>query len=174
VGAPAGRHNERERWRSRSEHGRACLLCRRAWELANGSACNGRVLLFWEGLAGGERPNPATWVRETLQSACSTDSTRRRSGQSTNGHAPLSPQRRPFRPHFMHLFRGVLTRSRSAEFRKATHFLAYLTPPGRPRGPLPPSNCAKIAGAGGVDPPRRPPPAPLRGTWAGLRPAQSP
>jgi hypothetical protein len=47
-------------------------------------------------------------------------------------------------------------------------------PPGRPRGPLPPSNCAKIAGAG-ASPPPAPPPAPLRGArLAGPRPAQNP
>jgi hypothetical protein len=33
--------------------------------------------------------------------------------------------------------------------------------PGKPRGPLPPSNSAKIAGVGGADPPHAPHPAPL-------------
>jgi hypothetical protein len=45
---------------------------------------------------------------------------------------------------------------------------------GRPRGPLPPSNCAKTAGAGAFPPPA-PPPAPLRGALAGpRRPARNP
>ena len=35
-------------------------------------------------------------------------------------------------------------------------FLGLVGPPGRPRGPLPPSNCAKIAWAGSF-PPLRPP-----------------
>ena len=48
-----------------------------------------------------------------------------------------------------------------------------LHPSGRHRGPLPPSNCPKIAGAGGDGPLPTPPQAPLRGTWAGLRPTQS-
>ena len=52
-------------------------------------------------------------------------------------------------------------------------FLGLVGPPGRPRGPLPPSNCAKIAWAGS-SPPLHPPPAPLRGARAGLRPARSP
>jgi hypothetical protein len=39
---------------------------------------------------------------------------------------PIAPRRRPFRPHFMHLFRLALTRSRPAEPRKANHFLAHL------------------------------------------------
>jgi len=39
---------------------------------------------------------------------------------------PIAPRRRPFRPHFMHLFRLVLTRSRPPESPKATHFLAHL------------------------------------------------
>jgi hypothetical protein len=63
---------------------------------------------------------------------------------------PIASRRRPFRPHFMHLFRLVLARSRSPSESQAIYFLAHLPfgPPGRPRGPLPPSNCAKIAGAG--------------------------
>jgi hypothetical protein len=52
-------------------------------------------------------------------------------------------------------------------------------PPGRPvcrpRGPLSPSNCAKIAGAGAPPPRTRArAPAPLHGALAGLRPARSP
>ena len=37
-----------------------------------------------------------------------------------------------------------------------------------------PPTITEIAGAGGADSPLRPPPAPLRGTWAGLRPTQNP
>jgi hypothetical protein len=50
-------------------------------------------------------------------------------------------------------------------------FLGPFHPPGSPRGPLLPSNCANFAGAGAFPPPA-PPPAPLRSALAGLRPAQ--
>jgi hypothetical protein len=52
-------------------------------------------------------------------------------------------------------------------------FFGLFGPPGGARGPLPPSNCAKIAGAGAF-PPLHPPPAPLRGGLAGLRPVLNP
>jgi hypothetical protein len=70
---------------------------------------------------------------------------------------PIAPRRRPFRPHFTYLHRLVLTRSRCAQLRKVNHFFAHLALLiGRPRDPLPPSNCAKFAGAGSF-PPLRPP-----------------
>ena len=100
--------------------------------------------------------------------------TRRRSAQSTNGHAPHCT---PKTAESALLHAPLSTRLDEISSRRTPQsepFFGPFGPPGRPRGPLPPSNCAKIAGAGGVDPPLRPPPAPLRGTWAGLRPAQSP
>jgi hypothetical protein len=65
-----------------------------------------------------------------------------------NDMHPIAPQRRPFRPHFMHLFRLALTRFHCAH-------LALLVGP-EALSPLPPSNCAKLAGAG-VPPPLRAP-----------------
>jgi hypothetical protein len=45
-------------------------------------------------------------------------------GVQRNDMPPIAPQRRPFRPHVMHLFRLVLARYRPAESRKATHLRA--------------------------------------------------
>ena len=53
-------------------------------------------------------------------------------------------------------------------------YFGLVGPPGRPRDPLPPSNCAKIARAGSSPPLRAPLRAhfaPLRAALAGLRPA---
>jgi hypothetical protein len=78
---------------------------------------------------------------------------------STPLHAPLSTR---------------LDEISSRRVPQSKPFFGPFGPPGRPRGPLPPSNCAKIAGAGAF-PPRRPPrhrcPAPRLG---GLRPAPHP
>ena len=72
------------------------------------------------------------------------------------------------------LYRLVLTRSRCASScPKRTNFGPF-GPPDRPKGPLSPSNCAKFAGAEGADPPLRPPPAPLRGTWLGYAQPEAP
>jgi hypothetical protein len=88
--------------------------------------------------------------------------------------SPIAPRRRPFRPHFMHLFRLVLTRSRPPESPKATHVLAHLALLVGPEALSHPATAQKSLGRGGWTPPCAPPPAPLRGTWAGQRPAHSP
>jgi hypothetical protein len=87
---------------------------------------------------------------------------------------PIAPRRRPFRPHFMHLFRRVLTRSRASECLKANQFSAHLALLVGPEALSHPATAQKSLGRGGRTPPCAPPPAPLRGTWAGLCPAQSP
>jgi hypothetical protein len=48
-------------------------------------------------------------------------------------------------------------------------FFGIFGPPGRPRGPLPPSNCAKIAGAGASPPCAPPGAAARRPGWAAAR-----
>jgi hypothetical protein len=94
--------------------------------------------------------------RSAMSTFCSTTE---RTGGSTKGNAPhCTPRRRPNPPCFMHLYRRVLTRSRPTESPKANQLLAHLALLVGPGAlALPPSNCAKIAGAGGADPP---PPAP--------------
>jgi hypothetical protein len=70
----------------------------------------------------------------------------------------------------MHLFRlVVLTRSRPAESRKANQFLAHVALLVGPEALSRPATAQKSLGRG-----RSPPPAPLRGARAGLRPAQNP
>jgi hypothetical protein len=69
---------------------------------------------------------------------------------------PIVPRRRPNPPCFMHLFRSArLDEISSRRTPQSEPFFGPFGPPGRPRGPLPPSNCAKIAGAGASPPPAR-------------------
>ena len=70
---------------------------------------------------------------------------------------PIAPQRRPFRPHFMHLFRRVLTRSRAAECRKANQFSAHLALLVGPEALSHPATAQKSLGRGGRTPPCAPP-----------------
>jgi hypothetical protein len=70
---------------------------------------------------------------------------------------PIAHQRRPFRPHFMHLLRLVLPRSRSAEFRKANHFLAHFALLVGPEALSHPATAQKSLGRGGWTPPCAPP-----------------
>jgi hypothetical protein len=68
-----------------------------------------------------------------------------------------------------------LTRSRSAEFRKANHFLAHLALLAGPEALSRPATAQNSLGRGRPPPPAPArPPAPLRGALAGLRPAQKP
>jgi hypothetical protein len=80
---------------------------------------------------------------------------------------PIAPRRRPNPPCFMHLYRRVLTRSRCPSVSQSEPASGPFGPPGRPGGPLPPSNCAKTAGAGAFPPLRpgwaTPSPKPPRG-----------
>jgi hypothetical protein len=93
-----------------------------------------------------------------------------RQGVQRNDMPPIAPRRRPFRPHFTYLYRLVLTRSRCAPpAAQSEPFFGPFGPPGRPRGPLPPSNCAKFAGAGSFPPLR---PCTTARRPAGLRPAE--
>jgi hypothetical protein len=88
-------------------------------------------------------------------------------GVQRNDMAAVAPQRRPFRPHFMHLFRLVLTRSRPAESRKANHFLAHLALLAGPEALSRPATAQKSLGRG-RPPPLLPPPcaAVQRPGWA--------
>jgi hypothetical protein len=93
-----------------------------------------------------------------------------------NDMPPSAPQRRPFRPHSTCLYRLVLTRSRCPQLPKANHLLAHLAllvGPARDPLPSPAQQLRKIRWGGGVPPPA-PPPAPLRGALARLRPPQNP
>jgi hypothetical protein len=65
--------------------------------------------------------------------------------QTTCPMPPIAPRRRPFRPHFMHLFRLVLMRSRWPSWPKRTVFGPF-DPLGKLRAPLPPSNCTPPLG----------------------------
>ena len=89
-------------------------------------------------------------------SSCHRQQPREQGGPLKEMH-PIAPQRRPFRPHFMHLFRLVLTRSRGAECRKANQFLAYLALLVGPEALSHPANAQKSLGRGGRTPPCAPP-----------------
>jgi hypothetical protein len=67
-----------------------------------------------------------------------------------NDMHPIAPRRRPFQPHFMHLFRLALLDEISLPPAAAQSKPTFgpFGPPGRPRDTPSPSNCAKNAGAG--------------------------
>ena len=99
--------------------------------------------------------------------------TRRRSAQSTNGHAPHCP---PKTAVSTPLHAPLSTRLDEISLRPAAQsepFFGPFGPPGRPRGPLPPSNCAKIAGAGAF-PPLRPPLRRYAAPWLGYAQPKTP
>jgi hypothetical protein len=120
-----------------------------------GSACWRRVVVVvgvWRG--GGARRVHLAGVLEQQP---------REQGGPLKEMPPLAPQRRPNSPCFMHLFRRVLTRSRCPQLLKANQLLAHLALlVGTEALSLPPSNCAKIAGAGAFPPPCAPPCAAAR------------
>ena len=68
------------------------------------------------------------------------------------------------------LYQLVLTRSRSPQMPKANHFLAYLALLAGPKAFSHPVTAQNSLGR--AFPPTAPPPAPLRGALAGLRPAR--
>jgi hypothetical protein len=74
---------------------------------------------------------------------------------------PIAPQRQPLRPHFMHLYRLVLTRSRASECLKANHFLAHLALLIGPETLSRPATAQNSLGRG-RPPPRAPPRAAAR------------
>jgi hypothetical protein len=96
------------------------------------------------------------------------------SGGTAKGHAPHCPPKTAVSTPLHAPLSTRLDEISCLRVPQSKPVFGPFGPPGRPRGPLPPRHCPKIAGAGGADPPLRPPPAPLRGTWAGLCPAQSP
>jgi hypothetical protein len=87
--------------------------------------------------------------------------------------AAVAPRRRPFRPHFMHLFRLVLTRSRAAECRKANHFLAHLALLVGPEALSRPATAQKSLGRG-PPPPPRPPLRRCAAPWLGYAQPKTP
>ena len=77
------------------------------------------------------------------------------SGGTAKGHAPHCT---PKTAEFAVLHAPLSTRLDEISFRRVPQsnpFFGPFGPLGRPRGPLPPSNCAKIAGAGASPPLRR-------------------
>jgi hypothetical protein len=71
------------------------------------------------------RSVPSGFVQRTGCSACGLQQPREQGGPLKEMH-PIAPRRRPNSPCFMHLYRRVLTRSRSPEFPKANQLLAHL------------------------------------------------
>jgi hypothetical protein len=86
-------------------------------------------------------------------------------GVQRNDMPPIAPRRRPFRPHFTHLYRLVLTRSRASECLKANHFLTYLALLVGPEALSRPATAQNSRGRG------RPPPCAAPRPPAGLCPA---
>jgi hypothetical protein len=79
---------------------------------------------------------------------------------------PVAPRRRPFRPHFMHLYRLVLARSRCPQLPKANHFLVHLALLVGPEALSRPATAQKSLGRGRSPPCAPPCAATRRPGWA--------
>jgi hypothetical protein len=88
-------------------------------------------------------------------------------------HPSIAPRRRPFRPHFMHLFRLVLARSRWPELAKANHFLAHLALLVGPEALFRPATAQKSLGRG-RSPPCAPPMRRCAAPWLGYAQPKTP
>jgi hypothetical protein len=101
-------------------------------------------------------PRPSMWPKGRVQRRPGAPATRRRSAHPTKRNAPhCTPKTAVSTP--LHL--PLSTRLDEISLRPAAQsepFFGPFGPPSRPRGPLPPINCAKFAGAGS-SPPLRPP-----------------
>jgi hypothetical protein len=95
------------------------------------------------------------------------------SGGTAKGHAPHCP---PKTAESALLHAPLSTHLDEISFRRVPQsepFFGPFGPPGRPRVPLPPSNCAKIAGAGAF-PPLRPPLRRCAAPWLGYAQPKTP